>query len=164
MDESKSSSQLSSVWGGKEHGSKWAAGGSLADGSGGSLPCPIGDRKASARARDLVGIPAAAVVLACMQAGVGVATRRAGTGLDDCGRTILRTELGSGDLSAAFHCWTLLTASSYRGGLVGTTESDLRAFTIHGCLSNFRAETRRLGSFWKHCMRKSRTAWNRSSR
>jgi hypothetical protein len=29
---------------------------------------------------------------------------------------------------------------------------------IQGCLRSFRAETRKLGSFWKHWRRKSRTA------
>ena len=64
----------------------------------------------------------------------------------------------SGDRKASFHSWTLLTASSYSVDFLGITDSVLRALTIHGCLSNFLAETRRFGSFWKHCMRKSFTA------
>lgn len=65
----------------------------------------------------------------------------------------------SGERNASFHSCTLLTASSYSVDFLGITESDRRALTIHGCFSNFLAETRKLGSFWKHCIRKSLTAW-----
>lgn len=70
-----------------------------------------------------------------------------------------RNDPASGDLKASFHSWTLLTASSYSVDFFGTTESDLRALTIQGCLSSLRADTRRFGSFWKHCIRKSFTAY-----
>ena len=84
-------------------------------------------------------------------------SRLPGIGLEDIGLEALRNEPALGDFKASFHCCTLLTASSYSVGFLGTTASDRFAFTIHGCFSNFRAETLRLGSFWKHCIRKSRT-------
>ena len=78
--------------------------------------------------------------------GVG-GSRRPGIGLEDVGRDALFKEPGLGDLRASFHCCTLLTASSYSVGFLGTTESDLRALTIQGCLRSFLAETLRFGSF-----------------
>lgn len=77
----------------------------------------------------------------------GGCSRRPGTGLEDIGRQVFRNDPALEDFKASFHCCTLFTASSYSVGFFGTTESDLRALTIHGCFNNFRAETLRFGSF-----------------
>ena len=83
---------------------------------------------------------------------IGVVTmlpgsRRPGMGLEDIGLEPFRDDPASGDFRAAFHCCTLLTASSYSVGFLGTTASDRFAFTIHGCLRSLRAETLKFGSF-----------------
>jgi hypothetical protein len=67
----------------------------------------------------------------------------------------------AGDFIASFHCCTLLTASSnlVRSSVLVVLLGFLVFVpAIQGCLRSFRAETRRLGSFWKHWRRKSRTA------
>lgn len=68
-----------------------------------------------------------------------------------------------GDFMASFHCCTLLSASSNFVVAPRSSAAVLLGFlvfvpAIQGCLRSFRAETRKLGSFWKHCRRKSRTA------
>ena len=78
---------------------------------------------------------------------IGSGSWRPGTGLEDIGREVLRSDPAFGDFKASFHCCTLLTASSYSVGFFGTTESDLRALTIQGCFNNLRADTLRFGSF-----------------
>src|SRR4051812_49051756 len=83
---------------------------------------------------------------------------RGGIGLKDVGREPRRSESLSGSFRASFHCCTLLTASSYLVGFSATTASVRLALRIHGCLRSFFADTRRLGSFWKHCIKKSLTA------
>jgi hypothetical protein len=64
-----------------------------------------------------------------------------------------------GDFKASFHCLTSSTASLKFAGGLGTGASLRREPTIHACLSNFLAETRRFGSFWKHCIKKSLAAY-----
>ncbi len=59
----------------------------------------------------------------------------------------------SDDSSALFHRTTSSTASGLETGA-----SLRRHPTIHACFCSFLAETRRLGSFWKHCIKKSRPA------
>jgi hypothetical protein len=63
------------------------------------------------------------------------------------------------ELRALFHCLTSSTASLKFAGGFETGASVRRHPTIQACLSNLRADTLRLGSFWKHCMRKSRAAY-----
>ena len=70
-----------------------------------------------------------------------------GPRLEDRGRDALRSEPLLGDFKASFHSWTLLTASSYSVGLVGTTETVLFALNIHGCFNNRFADILRLGFF-----------------
>ena len=83
---------------------------------------------------------------------------RAGIGLSPEACEFFRTPPPFGEsFRASFHSCTLLTASVYSVAFLETTASDLLALTIQGCFNNFRADTRRLGSFWKHCMRKSIT-------
>jgi hypothetical protein len=62
------------------------------------------------------------------------------------------------DLRALFHCLTSSTAWLKLDGAFETGASARRHPVIQGCRRSLRAETRRLGSFWKHCIRKSRAA------
>src|SRR5437764_503470 len=81
-----------------------------------------------------------------------------GTRLSDDVLDPRRTDPEFGEsFKASFHSWTLLTASLYSVDLVASTASDLLELTIHGCLRSFLADTRRFGSFWKHCIKKSST-------
>lgn len=64
----------------------------------------------------------------------------------------------SEDLRALFHCLTSSTAWLKLEGAFETGASARRHPVIQGWRSSFRAVTRRLGSFWKHCIRKSRAA------
>lgn len=66
---------------------------------------------------------------------------------------------GSEEFKALFHCLTSSTARSKVSGAFDTGASARRRPTIQACLSSFRADTRKFGSFWKHCMRKSLAAW-----
>lgn len=63
-----------------------------------------------------------------------------------------------GERKASFHCLTSSTASLKFAGGFDWTASALREPAIHACFKSLRADTRRFGSFWKHCIRKSRAA------
>lgn len=65
----------------------------------------------------------------------------------------------SEDCSALFHCLTSSTACVKLAGVFETGASARRQPAIQACRMSFLAVTLRLGSFWKHCMRKSRAAW-----
>lgn len=75
------------------------------------------------------------------------ASRLIGCGLAAFERVELRSDPLLGDLKASFHCFTSSTASLKFAGGFDTGASLLRDPTIQACLSNFRAETRNLGSF-----------------
>lgn len=67
----------------------------------------------------------------------------------------------SEDVSALFHCLTSSTAWSKSADALATGASLRLQPTIQLCFRSFFAPTRRLGSFWKHCIRKSRAAWSK---
>ena len=79
-----------------------------------------------------------------------------------CTTAFSRPAPPAGDFIASFHCCTLLTASSnfVVAPISSVVVLGFLVFVpaIHGCLRSLYAETRKLGSFWKHWRRKSRTA------
>lgn len=82
-------------------------------------------------------------------------------------RSAHASEYGHAPLSASFHSCTFCTVLSYRshrGSCDRFVSSAWRfAASIHGWRSSLRAPMRRLGSFWKHCMRKSRATGEANS-
>jgi len=115
-----------------------------------------GERKASGFVRELGGGKSVLIGSGTDATGLFICSSLEGSGLPEPGLCSLRPE-PFGDFSASFHCCTLFTASSYFVGFPGTTSSDLFAFSIQGCFSSFFADTLKLGSFWKHCIKKSWT-------
>jgi len=85
-------------------------------------------------------------------------SRLGGIGLAAFDRIDARKDPPVGDLKASFHCLTSSTASLKFAGCLTTGASVRLDPTIHACFKSFFAETLRFGSFWKHCIKKSRAA------
>jgi hypothetical protein len=118
------------------------------------VPILSGDRKASAaflgfakESGPLAGVIRLTVCCSFWTFRKG-GSRRGGIGLAAFDLVEARNEPGPvGDLRASFHCFTSSTASLKFAGCLATGASERREPTIQACLSSFRAETLKFGSF-----------------